>query len=69
MATAELLSEKEAAKRLLAKPMTLTKWRQRGRGPAYLKLSGKIRYRVDDVERFIEAARVVPGDGKRRRRR
>jgi hypothetical protein len=63
-----LLTEKEAAKRLLARPMTLTKWRQRGRGPAYLKLSGKVRYRADDLERFIEASRVVPTKQKRRRR-
>jgi predicted site-specific integrase-resolvase len=64
-----ILTEKEAAKRLFARPDTLRKWRTRGRGPTYLKLSGKIRYRADDLEKFIEQSRVVPSERKRRRRK
>jgi hypothetical protein len=64
-----LLTEAEAAKRLFAKPQTLNKWRTRGRGPAYLKLAGKVRYRAADLEAFIEASRVVPGNRKRGPRR
>jgi predicted site-specific integrase-resolvase len=61
-----ILTEKEAAKRLFARPDTLRKWR--GRGPVYMKISGKIRYRSDDLEKFIEQSRVVPSERKRRRR-
>jgi hypothetical protein len=69
-----ILTEREAADRLYAKPPTLTKWRARGRGPAYLKLSGKIRYRLSDIEKFIESSRVdpaavEPGTRPRQRRR
>ena len=61
-----LLTEKEAATLLLAQPCTLTKWRHRGRGPIFLKLSGKVRYKLTDIEAFIEKSRVVPSERKRR---
>jgi len=64
-----ILTEKEAAKRLFARPDTLRKWRTRGRGPVYLKLSGKVRYQAEDIEAFIQASRVEPGTKKRRRRK
>ena len=64
-----LLTEPEVAERLITKPQTLQKWRCRGRGPAFLKLSGKIRYRSDDIDAFIEQSRVVPGEAKRSRRK
>jgi len=64
-----ILDEKQAAKRLFARPDTLRKWRTRGKGPVYLKLSGKVRYRLDDLEKFIEQSRVVPSERKRRRRK
>jgi predicted site-specific integrase-resolvase len=64
-----MLTEKEAAKRLFAKPQTLNKWRVRGRGPVYLKLAGKVRYRLDDIKAFIEASRIDPAKRRRSRRR
>jgi hypothetical protein len=63
------ISEVEAAPRCFAKPQTLRAWRHRGVGPAYLKVSGKIRYRVSDIETFIEKSRVVPGERKGKRKR
>lgn len=59
-----LLTEAQAAKILQAKPMTLNKWRCRRKGPPYLKLSGKVRYRMDDLTAFIESSRIVPTDRK-----
>ena len=56
-----LLSEAEAAKRLAVKPVTLLKWRYRRRGPAYIKTQGKlIRYRLADIDAFIETCRIDP---------
>lgn len=69
MESTALLTEQEAAKKLIAKPATLTKWRHRGRGPAFLKLSGKIRYRLSDIEDFIQASRHVPRETRSRRKR
>jgi hypothetical protein len=66
------LQEKQAAKLLAQKPQTLTKWRSRRRGPAYCKLGGKIRYRLCDLNAFIEAGRIDPKQKRqasRRRRR
>jgi hypothetical protein len=63
-----LLTETEAAANLLAKPATLRKWRARDRGPSYLKLGGLIRYRLDDLNEFLETSRVVPGVKRGRRR-
>jgi len=67
-AAALLITEAEAAARLTAKVQTLRAWRHRQTGPPYLKLSGKIRYRVSDIDEFIETSRVVPVEKKSRRR-
>jgi predicted site-specific integrase-resolvase len=48
---------------------TMRAWRHRGKGPAYLKPAGKIRYRTSDLDLFVETSRVVPGESKRRKRR
>jgi hypothetical protein len=63
----DILSEKQAAKELFAKPATLRKWRVRGKGPQYLKLSGRIRYRKQDIEAFKLACLVDPTAKKRRK--
>lgn len=41
---------------------TLRNWRVLGKGPAYVKPGGtSVRYRKSDIEKFMEARRVVPG--------
>lgn len=39
--------------------------RQRGEGPAYVKLGTAVRYRLSDVEDFISAARIKTAGGGR----
>jgi len=39
---------------------TLERWRSQHQGPAFLKLGGRIAYRIEDVEAF-EAARLREG--------
>jgi transcriptional regulator with XRE-family HTH domain len=46
------LNQKQLAQRLGVSQRTLEGWRHRGRGPAYLRLGGRIAYRLADVERF-----------------
>jgi len=51
-----LLDERELAAHLHIAVSTLRNWRVARRGPAFVKLGKRaVRYRVADVERFIEA--------------
>ena len=53
-ATSEIrhLTQAQLAQRLGVSQRTLEGWRYRGKGPAYLRLEGRIAYRLTDVERF-----------------
>jgi hypothetical protein len=44
--------QKNLAKRWLISPRTLEQWRWQGRGPRYLKIGGRVVYRVSDIEAF-----------------
>lgn len=67
-----VLSPEQAAAFCGRKPVTLKKWRVRGRGPAFLRFGregrGGIGYRLSDLQNFIEKCRVVPGEKRTRRR-
>jgi predicted DNA-binding transcriptional regulator AlpA len=41
---------------------TLANWRSQGRGPAYHKLGGKVRYAVADIEDWVRKGRVLTID-------
>ncbi|HKH47657.1 MAG TPA: helix-turn-helix domain-containing protein [Thermoanaerobaculia bacterium] len=50
-----LLTEGEAAEYLRLTPRALQAWRYQGKGPRFVRISRRaIRYRRDDLERFIE---------------
>jgi len=51
------LPQYELAKRWSLSPRTLERWRWARRGPAFVKLGGRVLYRMEDVEAF-EAAQV-----------
>ncbi|WP_425408222.1 helix-turn-helix transcriptional regulator [Hyphococcus sp.] len=54
----QLLTESEAADVLGVSPRTLSNWRCRGGGPDYVKMGSKaIRYRLDDLNEFIDDRR------------
>lgn len=38
---------------------TLQKWRSLGKGPAYLKLGGRIIYRKEDIEEYERARKFL----------
>ena len=67
MDLAQTLTEKQAAARLQLKPQTLNKWRSRRRGPKYLKVGGRVRYRASDLETFLAASVVDPSEPRRKR--
>lgn len=49
---AKRLSPAELADRWGVPVATLAQWRYVGKGPAYLKLGGAVRYRLEDVESY-----------------
>ncbi len=51
------LDQKHLAERWVISPRTLEQWRWQGRGPRYLKIGGRVVYRLADIEAF-ESARV-----------
>jgi hypothetical protein len=46
------LTQGQLAERLSVSPRTLERWRWLGQGPKFLKLGGRVAYRVVDVEAF-----------------
>jgi excisionase family DNA binding protein len=64
----QIMIEQEVADKLVVKKATTTKWRARGKGPPFLKIGSKVRYRLSDVEAWIESRRVVPGSAPKPRR-
>ena len=50
----------ELAKRWRVSQRTLDRWREKGAGPAWLSLNGRIRYRLEDVEAFEHSRRRQP---------
>ena len=57
----DLLTEREAAAFLRLKPVTLKKWRCRGRGPAYVRLGSAIRYERAALLAYLDRVRIGPG--------
>jgi len=53
----EHLNEEKLARRWAISPRTLQRWRQEGKGPAYLKLGGRVVYRIFDVEAWEDESR------------
>ncbi len=51
----ELVDEPSLAKRLNVSRSTLQSWRYTGRGPRWIKLGRLIRYRVRDIDDYLEA--------------
>ena len=46
------LNQADLAARLNVSPRTLERWRWTGEGPAFLKIGGRVVYRLEDVEAF-----------------
>ena len=50
---AELINEAHAGAILNVSPRTLQAWRVRGCGPKFRKLGRSVRYRLEDVQAFV----------------
>jgi hypothetical protein len=51
------LTQAELARRWRLSERTLDRWRTEGKGPAWLRLNGRIRYRLEDVLAFERSRR------------
>jgi hypothetical protein len=51
------LNQLELSRRWSISPRTLERWRWRRMGPRYIKIGGRVVYRIEDIEAF-EAARA-----------
>ena len=54
---AQHLDERALADRLSMSPRTLQRWRQDGKGPPFLKLGGRVVYRLTDIESWEQQHR------------
>lgn len=52
------LSDVEAAEFISTSPQTLRNWRSAGKGPSYIKIGRLVRYRLDDLIKFMESGRI-----------
>jgi hypothetical protein len=46
------LNQIELSRRWKLSPRTLERWRWLGQGPRFMKLGGRVAYRIQDVEAF-----------------
>ncbi|WP_328600465.1 helix-turn-helix transcriptional regulator [Mesorhizobium xinjiangense] len=64
---AGLLTPADAADAMNISIPTLARWRSEGAGPAYVKLGGRVLYKVGDIEDFIEGSIRTKTRGERSR--
>ena len=62
--TRERISVTGAARHLGLSASTLNKMRMEGRGPRYLKIGGRVFYRLTDLDAYIEAAVIETTDSR-----
>lgn len=57
------LNQEQLARRWTLSPRTLERWRWLRRGPPYLRIGGRVAYRVADIESY-EASTLQRCDGR-----
>jgi len=60
----KLLTEQQAAEYLGQSRRTLQQWRWQHRGLKYIKVGRNVRYRLEDLKKFIENNAVDISDGQ-----
>ncbi|MFU8778864.1 MAG: helix-turn-helix transcriptional regulator [Roseovarius sp.] len=53
----QFLNQARLANRWQISPRTLERWRWTGEGPAFLKIGGRVVYRLEDVEAYENSRR------------
>jgi hypothetical protein len=60
----QVVADVKAAKVLDISVQTLRNWRHMRKGPTYLKIGRSVRYRLDDLNTFMENNRIDPDNQK-----
>ena len=55
-----LLTVPEVALMLRVPPRRVNEWRWSGRKPDWVRVGGRIRYRLSDIEAYLESGRRMP---------
>lgn len=63
MNQAPVVNDREAARFLGLAPQTLRNWRTNRRGPKYVRLGGRIVYRLADLNEFLNSGVINPEAG------
>lgn len=58
---AVIISEKLLAERWYCSIARLQRWRSRKMGPPYVKIGGRILYRISDIEAYEQSCLIIPG--------
>lgn len=61
--TVDSYTPAELAQRLRVTERRLRYWRKEGQGPAWFRVGGSVRYRVEDVHAWIRANMARPAGG------
>jgi len=57
---AQLVDTKRAARFMGLKESTLEQWRVYGKGPEFVKMGRSVRYRVRDLQQYLDTLRAYP---------
>ena len=60
------INQVQLARRWSLSPRTLERWRWRDQGPVYLKVGGRVLYRLEDIEAFERDSVRQPAATNRR---
>ncbi|MDF9874808.1 helix-turn-helix transcriptional regulator [Cellulosimicrobium cellulans] len=64
LTTTRLMTELEAGEYLGVPSRTLRNWRYLGTGPAFVKVGRAVRYRMTDLEAYVEAQTFTRTDAR-----
>lgn len=59
------LNQKELARRWTISHRTLERWRWVGEGPPFMKIGGRVIYRLEDIVAFEHSRLQLATDGRR----
>lgn len=60
----ERMNTEGAADYLGLRPATLNNWRQTGKGPRFLRIGGRVMYRRQDLDAYLEKRTVETTDSR-----
>jgi len=61
--TTKHLNQNDLAARWAISPRTLERWRWTGEGPQFIKIGGRVAYRLEDIEAYEaeQIRQITPG--------